>query len=169
MQDIPYFRKLTEQMENGGSEALLYELQHYDLTGKDLRKFPQTDALLENKLLTMDPVEKFWHQRLIWGALTENETQWVQRILRKRLHDEYRQYTGEHGQSRKSTETELGSGLMKLVPGLRKTDRMLDKKRIQEWEFPDLPTCRAAFDKTLNYTSDWENEGLENDTGPPTP
>jgi len=169
MQDIPYFRKLTEQMENGGSEALLYELQHYDLTGKDLRKFPQTDALLENKLLTMDPVEKFWHQRLIWGALTENETQWVQRILRKRLHDEYCQYIGDLGQSRKSTETELGAGLLKLVPGLRKIDRMLNKKRIQEWEFPDLPTCRAAFDKTLNYTYDWENEGLENGTGPPTP
>jgi hypothetical protein len=60
-------------------------------------------------------------------------------------------------------------GLKKLVPGLRTTTRLVSKKRVQVWEFPDLATCRQEFDKALNYTFDWENTGLENGAGPPPP
>jgi bifunctional DNA primase/polymerase-like protein/uncharacterized protein DUF5906/CHC2-type zinc finger protein len=170
MQDGPYFEAIQKQMQQGGSEALLYLLQHHDLKGKNLRTFPQTEALLENKFLSMTPVQKFWHQRLVWGSLTENESKWEPWILRTRLHDEYRDYIGDLGQSRKSTETELGMGLKKLVPGLRVTERTVNKKRVPVWEFPDLAICREAFEKALNYPYSWDTDSQDSSgAGPAGP
>jgi len=169
IQDDEYFGAIVKQMKHGGYEALLYMLQHYDLRGKNLKKFPQTEALLENKLLTMKPIEQFWHQRLINGELIEDEKKWNSWILRERLHKAYCEYVDYLGLHRKANETILGSGLNKLVPGLRKTDRIVDKRRIQVWEFPDLPTCREAFDKALNHVFDWEGKGCDENHAPPTP
>jgi hypothetical protein len=49
MQDRQYFRAITEQMENGGCEALLHLLLHRDLSNFDVRTVPQTNALAEQK------------------------------------------------------------------------------------------------------------------------
>lgn len=168
MQDTGYFQALTDQMKHGGAEALLFFLQQYDLKGKNLRIFPQTEALLENKMLTMTPVEKFWLDRLKNGALSNYEDKgWSTLVKRKHLHHEYREYVGDHGQTRKSTETELGMGLKKLIPGLRSTERTIEGNRCGVWEFPDLATCRKAFQEALNYTYPWDSEGNEEDGAEP--
>ena len=145
-------------MDTGGREALLYYLLNYDLSSTNLRKFPQTEALLEHKLQTMTPVEKFWHQLLVWGVLEEKAQKWVTWINRKALHDEYVKYIGHLGQSRKSSETILGMGLKKLVPSLRITTRAVNKKKVPIWELPDLATCRRAFDRTLHHQFSWDDE-----------
>lgn len=49
MQDRPYFKAVADQMEKGGREALLYFLQHRDLSGFDIRAVPQTAALAEQR------------------------------------------------------------------------------------------------------------------------
>ena len=75
MQDTPYFEKILNQMQNGGREALLHELQRYDLTGIDLRNFPQTEALWEQKVLTMSSPTQFWYEKLQTGHLLKNHKQ----------------------------------------------------------------------------------------------
>src|SRR5262249_19824768 len=45
MQDTKYFRAIDEQMKSGGREAMLYDLQHEDLSGFDPRNLPATAAL----------------------------------------------------------------------------------------------------------------------------
>jgi hypothetical protein len=47
--DYSYFSGIVRQMENGGSEAMLYDLLHTDLTDFEVRKFPQTAALREQQ------------------------------------------------------------------------------------------------------------------------
>lgn len=48
-QDKPYFKRLINQMENGGLEALMHFLQNWDLRQGDPRTIPMTEALAEQK------------------------------------------------------------------------------------------------------------------------
>jgi hypothetical protein len=49
MQKTDYFAAISKQMENGGREALLQFLLHRDLSGFEVRRVPQTDALAQQK------------------------------------------------------------------------------------------------------------------------
>jgi hypothetical protein len=47
--DRDYFCAIAQQMTSGGSEAMLYDLKHMDLTDFEVRDFPQTAALWEQQ------------------------------------------------------------------------------------------------------------------------
>jgi predicted component of type VI protein secretion system len=64
MQDHEYFGRLVSQMNNGGREGMLHDLLQYDFSGIDLRRFPRTEALMDQVVNSMSPVEKFWYDRL---------------------------------------------------------------------------------------------------------
>jgi hypothetical protein len=72
MQDIPYFAALEKQMNEGGREALLDYLLNFDLSRVNLRVIPKTMALLEQKIVSLNP-EQSWlfdllrSGRLPWG------------------------------------------------------------------------------------------------------
>ncbi|EKO40434.1 MAG: putative ATPase, partial [Solidesulfovibrio magneticus str. Maddingley MBC34] len=68
-QDHQYFEDMIKQMENGGYEKMLYDLQNYDINCVNLRNVPKT-AYLFDQLLGA------WHdkpiQKFIFEYLTEN-------------------------------------------------------------------------------------------------
>lgn len=49
IRDLEYFEAIDQQMKSGGSEAMLHDLLHMDLTGFEVRDFPQTAALREQQ------------------------------------------------------------------------------------------------------------------------
>src|SRR5687768_12831600 len=59
MQDKPYFAAIEQQLDNGGLHAMLHDLLHRDLSGFEIRDVPRTDALLEQKIRSLDPVMKW--------------------------------------------------------------------------------------------------------------
>jgi len=67
MQDHAYFAAIQNELDNGGREALLHYLLNYDLNGRNLRVFPQTPALMEQKVFSMTPIQKFWFGKLETG------------------------------------------------------------------------------------------------------
>ena len=117
-QDHAYFRKIQEQMDQGGRAALLHFLLNREYEADSLRKIPQTQALFETKLLSVSPVHKFWYERLMSGSLRANQDKWNGgEILSSELQNEYKAFTKESGLSNKATNTELGIVLRKLLPG----------------------------------------------------
>jgi hypothetical protein len=54
-------------MNAGGREALLHLLQTRDISGFDVRRFPQTQALREQKLLSLEVHEAEWVEILRAG------------------------------------------------------------------------------------------------------
>lgn len=74
------------------------------------------------------------------------------------MHDDFIKFAGKMGQSRRSSETELGMALKELVPGMQPRDRLVAGKRVAVWEFPTLEECRAAFDKATNFRHPWPEE-----------
>ncbi|MGA0613235.1 DUF5906 domain-containing protein [Paracoccus sp. KR1-242] len=69
-QDSTYFAALRAQMDAGGREALLHDLQQMDLTGFDIRKVPQTKGLIYQKLESAEPFLKWMIEALTVGKIT---------------------------------------------------------------------------------------------------
>ena len=69
MQDIPYFKAIVDEQNNGGREALLHYLLHFDLSRVKLREIPKTTALLEQIIETATPEQAWWFNTLKRGAL----------------------------------------------------------------------------------------------------
>jgi hypothetical protein len=134
---------------------MLHYLLNVDLVGINLRTFPQTQALLENKLHSMTPDQTFWYEILMAGSLREDQDTWQGWEIKDYLHEDFVKQTGKTGQRHKSTSTQLGIALAKLVPGLNPRVRKIDGKRVAIYEFPDLATCRRAFDRATNFQHDW--------------
>lgn len=166
LQDNPYFEAVCDQMDNGGREALLHYLMNYDLTGIELRKFPQTAALREAKMLTSSPAQKFWYHVLETACLHDSiEDGWGKGIVRTDyLYDGYIKFVNDVGIRHKATDTELGMQLKKMLPvnGFKK-ERMTVKvyngnDRKNCYLFPPLAECRAAYETFMNTKYDWPAE-----------
>ncbi|MGA2026261.1 MAG: primase-helicase family protein, partial [Syntrophobacteraceae bacterium] len=91
-QDHKYFNALHDEMNNGGREAMLYDLLHMDLSGVNLRNVPQTQGLFEQKLLSADSVTKFWLSKLSQGAQLREDKDWNSFTETQKLYDEYVRY-----------------------------------------------------------------------------
>jgi hypothetical protein len=57
IQDTEYFGAIQDQMDNGGTEALFYMLKTRNLKGFNIRKIPQTEALMRQKILSLRGVD----------------------------------------------------------------------------------------------------------------
>jgi hypothetical protein len=159
--DIPYFRAIVAQMENGGYEAMLHDLLAFDLDQVDLRAAPPTEALLEQKIFSFDPIEKWWFGRLMAGTPTRKHKDWPGLVIKERLFDDYVEHSNQIGINRKGSDTEVGIKLRKLVEGLGdRRETVFDEalghaRRAYCYVLPPLAACRASFAKQLGQTVAW--------------
>ena len=58
--DHDFFKRLIYEQTHGGSEALLQALMDFDLSDFEVRNIPETPARLDQKLLSMELIEKWW-------------------------------------------------------------------------------------------------------------
>jgi hypothetical protein len=66
--DFKYFAEIQKEMDNGGREAMLYDLLHLDISCVNLREIPKTRGLMDQIELNLDIIEKFWHEKLRSGV-----------------------------------------------------------------------------------------------------
>ena len=155
-QDHDYFGKLQAELDAGGRAALLHDLLEYDLSAFNHRNVPQTDALREQKVLSFAPVERWLFDKLMAGQWLPDHTDgWRTFVVCDELHADYCDRLQRVGVPRRSTETELGMSLRRLLPRVDRTRRTVSGKRAGVWLVPDLQTCRTAFDAATNARHDW--------------
>ena len=164
IQDHVYFGKLYNQLNEGGREALLYYLLHYDLAEKNLRAIPQTEALEEMKKRSMTPIQSFWYSKLDAGALFKNMDKWSNEpVSSQELFQEYLEVSGqEHSKSKHFLNINFGKDLQKYLPdGYPKTSRPRSNegKQYKAYLFPSLQECREHWDKLSQSTHKWPEEG----------
>ncbi len=167
-QDIEYFRKIETQMENGGSAALLHFLLHYDGSAVDLRRVPQTTALMDQKDHTMTPVQKFWFNCLKAGSQIGERVMrdggfypdqgWEIEIRSGALYDAYITRSQQAGIKRRAMEMELAEALKKMVPKVEHRKIWVEGRQTRGWKFPLLDECRKAFDTYMNWTYSWPDD-----------
>jgi len=156
MQNHEYFAAIQRELDSGGREALLYYLQNYNLAGKNLRQFPQTAALLEQKLYSLTPVQKYWYAKLEAGSLP-NCQGWDD-IPKKELHYDFVRFCNDSGIRHKANDSEFGSQLKKLVPNMstgKGRTGIYGTTRPNVYKFPSLHDCREVFCIFINYPIAW--------------
>ena len=155
MQDSTYFSAIQRQMDNGGREAMLYDLLRLDISGVNLRDIDRTDALMEQIEHTMGSVEQFWFVCLKRGWIMNEMGGWGM-VAVSDLYDSYLEWCRALNIRYPKHEIHFGRTL-KVISGVSRTRRRIgDGGRNYFYEFPDLEECRICFNRTVNISVDWE-------------
>lgn len=166
-QDTDFFGKLRAQMDDGGREALLFYLQNLDISEFQVRNVPQTDALMEQKQLSMDTDEEWWFRKLRDGRMQDHDMSWKPVIPCEVLEKDYTDYANQWNINRRGNQTKLGRFINRIAPHVNRVQRMITweqpdpqgfmetiKGRKWVYEFGTLGQCRDAWEK-LNGKVEW--------------
>jgi hypothetical protein len=166
MQDQTYFKAIEEEMANGGREALLHYLLLLDLrTYPNPAVIPHTEALLEQKLLSMTPEQKWWYGRLRNGSQTSDRQTWEPWVETQMLYGDFTKEAKESGQAWRGSPEEFGKKLVKLCPSLERTRKssascrfVNNSQRPWGYSFPSLEECQKAFEHAVGMKLRWAEE-----------
>ena len=157
--DRAFFRRLWQQMEAGGYEAMLHDMLALDLGEWTPANPPATAALGEQKLMSADPLVQFWEQRLAQGDLTDlivqvdDDLQWSAECdatleLRPVHKDAVVQAANEFVSKRRAFATGVNhKGLREAGKtfGLEVARRRGGRERV--WLVPPLTKARINFER----------------------
>lgn len=168
--DSAFFGALNKQLETGGLEAMLHELLIRDLKGWAPRQnIPVTDALVEQKYMSMDDVSRWWYNRLLDGFLPNSRGNWSTEpivILKEHLRNDYTEFSKEQRAYRPADPVYFGRRLNALLGGTLKncqvkpddTEYMVRvdaKGRASAHTLPSLPECRVWMEQKLGGPVEW--------------
>ena len=162
MQDTAYFGEIIQQMENGGLEALMHHLQSLDLDGVNLRKIPQTDALADQKLRSLDSVAAWLCSCLNNGGIEQSEgvsttylQDWPETYGTAEMYNAYIGYCKRVGQNHPVRDTVFGKSLVRYLPSISKR-RDGGKNRQHVYLLPPMDQARQEFSLATKIpNSDW--------------
>ena len=171
-QNSDYFREMDEQLAAGGYEALLHDLLAFDLSTVNLRQIPRTDALLQQKLRSLDSVERWLYEALERGTTTRLGNEWMRSVATTTLVDDYLDHAERVGIKRKAEETLFAQKIRKIIPGItRKRDWATLKdqvrRRVWVWQMPSLAECREAFEAAMQQPVPWPAAPDDDDVAAP--
>lgn len=168
-QNAKYFAEIYKQMESGGYEALLYYLQSIDLSEFEVRNVPQTDALQEQKLLSMGVDEEWWFRKLQNGRLLDHMAKWERDVQCDALTLDFTAYAEKWKFNRRGNETALGRFINRVCPHVTKAQRRVTIEEADEtgrvsrvarrayfYDFGTLEKCREVWDGLYGKT-DWSD------------
>ena len=167
--DTAYFGAILRQMEKGGYEALLHQLRSHDLQGFNVRDVPTTEALQEQKLLSLEVDEEWWYQKLVQGQLLYDENGWPQEIMARALVEDYVEHGQRHHSTKRSSETKLGRFIKRVLPYCRTSHNSAEievptgdggwtRKKVLRalfYHIPSLAQCRTRWETLHGPSQDW--------------
>jgi hypothetical protein len=183
MQNSGYFQKIVHELEHGGREAFLSYLMSYELGDFNVRTVPKTEALQEQKMLSMSPEEEWWYNKMWDGLLLPDDGTWTASVEKEVLFKDFYDYQQKLSNGRRATRTALHNFLSKVCPPSWPHTR---QKKVQDpkiddfgvtryetrrpyfYEFPDLKTLRDRWTKQFNGNGRWPTvEQIEMDVDAP--
>ncbi len=145
--DHDFFKNLKYEQTHGGSEALLQALMDFDLSDFEVRNIPETPARLDQKLLSMDILQKWWLDVLsdedfkVGGKILDFDD--INRVARLDLLNSFNEYTLEH------KPTHWNWSARRFFPEFRKQIPFANNLRSgstpRKCEIPSLNECRLFF------------------------
>lgn len=155
--DELYFRELSEQMDQKGLSALLFDLLNEDVSIFDPRKMPPNDFGFDIKMHTAGSVVQFLFTTLQEGRFnlaSMNVGEWKPFPCEK-LYDNYKTWCHREG-LKFEISSEFGKRLKKLL-SVEKSRRSVDGVREWWYMFPSLEECRKSFQSITKQTDQiWE-------------
>lgn len=175
--DKAFFKALNDQLyEEGGIEGMLFDLLSRDIKGWAPRdEVPATKALVDQKVLTMDDVERWWYNKLLDGMLPNARGDWHETgvvVVKEHLRADYLEFAKEQRVYRPADPVAFGMRLNKLLNGemantqvkpddtdyMVKVDRM---GRASASKIPALSHCRGLLEARFGSKVDWPRDALD--------
>ena len=128
----------------------------FDLSDFEVRSIPETPARLDQKFLSMEPIEKWWleilsdEDFLIGGQILKLEES--NRVAKSDLLDSFNEHTKEHKPTHRNWEARRFCGQFKKLVPLAKEKRIESGPR--EYQFPSLNECKLYFAEKYSLESD---------------
>jgi hypothetical protein len=150
---MQYFTALFNQMDNGGREAMLYDLLRMDYSDVNLRVIPRTKALFDQIMHTASPLKKFWYVCLYNAALIDNV--WRLEVPTQKLYEAYLDFANKcniHGY--RLDIGQFGKELRALCKGIKRVRPTIDNGRVYVLQIPSLKDCRTEFEQLVGLSAD---------------
>jgi len=167
IQQRDYFKRISDQMESGGYEAMLHDLMCKDLTSFDVTRVPQTKALAEQKEISMEPHEQWLFQCLQSGQTLPEHGGWHDEVELDRLYEEYLVMCENIGVKRRKNKIHFGKFMKKIFPRMTKVQKIIKKRMRREGNIieckatmyclPNLESARKYFEVYTGAQHTWDN------------
>ena len=152
MRDSAYFGAIIKQIEDGGRDALMHLLLTKDLNGVNLRKIPQTRALVEQKLHSLDSVGQWLYSCLDEGYIespgergTTEKTLWQEQINTSDFFDSYLYFCKRNSNCRAAPKSVFGKRLNIFLPSIVKRRATDGNNRTNKYILPPIASAREEF------------------------
>lgn len=173
-----YFDALGAEVKGEGAPAFFRFLLGLDVSGVDLRTPPTTPALVQQKLLSLPPLARWWHERLCEGVLsgsqdaapTDADYEWPTTRTKARIAASFDRFAERQrlGEFKRPTLDQLWhfctdrKGPVRLT---RNGERESTGAREYVYKVPALDEARAAFAEWLAVPLDMMAWGEVADPG----
>ncbi len=165
MSDFRYFAAMQDQLDNGGHEAMAYELMNRSLRGFNVREIPSSEALNGQKIQSFDSWQKWFHDVLVReyaqpmppDGLKEGDLGWVSSEL---LYDSYMQFAREHRQPPSSiiSRQTVIARVVEVAEYGHRVRRPFGGKRTWGYTLGSLEVVRANFERKSGTKIVWSDE-----------
>ncbi len=181
-EDRPYFKRIQQQMDNGGYAAMLYELMHHNWRqGPDPQKNIRSTALFEQARRGMPPEENY-----VFGLLDEGRlpTQPGSESNQTSIDSMWNDFKATNPSAKFASKVGLGKALKRVLgpcistrPHRPVAEAVRQTKdgpvpaplRSTEYTFAPLPECRRQYELHVGLPVDWSNDNDRWATGLPLP
>jgi hypothetical protein len=163
--DKKYFEAIFDQLEawNGrGYRALMSVLSAISVDKTAVHVAPQTQALADQKMETLECVAKWFHASLKEGCIDgvtsefDDEDGWVSEALCKDVYDAYCTYAKAQGFRYPKSETSFGRQIRKMVGDVVKRSRkLIGHRQKYVYLFDNLKTCRKSYETWFGHEIEW--------------
>ena len=184
--NFTYFKRINDDLNDGGLEHLLHYLRTYDLSTYEVRNVPQTKALQEQKLMSMTPEMQWFYEKLCDGVLQKGVAGWGTKVQKDILYNDYVNDLQKQGRNFRMSQTAFGRFLARVMPDdwphskqelaeVPITDphgfEVITRKRAYFYYVPDVYEIRDFWDATMGGVFDWPdidpNEFIDNNKPSP--
>jgi hypothetical protein len=151
--DFAYWKPLHEDIDGEGLDALVYELLQRDLSEFNVRAKPSTPELIEQKLMSLDAIERWWFDSLQNGTIGESGV-WPSFIPTTEALEGVFTTPGTRLYKR-PIGRELVRAIKPLAPSVRLDQRRVEGHRQRGLVLPSLEVARAEFETWIGGSIDW--------------
>lgn len=151
--DHNYWMALNHEIGNGGVEAMVHDLLAMDLSGFNVRNKPDTKELLEQKLQSLGPIQRWWHDCLCQGEQF-SEGGWPEFISTEGAITSIWEMAGGK-MHKKPAPMDVVQALIKLCPSAEKAQKKEALSRQRGLSLPTLQQARAEFEQYIGGKVNW--------------
>lgn len=156
--DWAYWKQLNAWLDGGGRGATLNFLLNLNLSKFNIRDIPNTEALDDQKRLSMPPFLKWLESQLYDGSLWGGD-EWETDAPCQLVTKSYAEYCAAHGRRHEPTDAKNVAAKLKAAFGTLPRRRRGNGSRHYVWIVPPLTEARYLFCNHAGIESpDWPDE-----------